>query len=236
MARSLPWRTWPAPARPPISAETASIMIDLPAPVSPVSTLRPGPNSISMRPARAKSWMWRARSTTHPPLTTLPSTSETCGTARWAARVEAGSARRKAPLRSRHRRPPCRPRLRSRRCPAPRPPLGRCPGDVLRKMRWPENATSTTKSRNARCTLPRASGGRLVTGGSGVTVRPVFACHFDEAQLPDVPGDGGLRHVKARPAQLGRQLFLGADRLFADDAQDRPVALFLGGMSPWDLL
>ena len=57
IARSVPSRTSPAPARPPIKAETASIMIDLPAPVSPVSTLRPGPNSISIRPARAKSCM-----------------------------------------------------------------------------------------------------------------------------------------------------------------------------------
>ena len=46
-ARSAPWRTTSAPARPPASSCSASTRIDLPAPVSPVSTVSPGRSSSS---------------------------------------------------------------------------------------------------------------------------------------------------------------------------------------------
>ena len=40
-ARSAPWRTAPLSARPPTASSSASTRIDLPAPVSPVSTVKP---------------------------------------------------------------------------------------------------------------------------------------------------------------------------------------------------
>src|SRR5437899_208793 len=45
-APGAPARIIPASARPPMSRPTASMTMDLPAPVSPVSTFRPGPNAI----------------------------------------------------------------------------------------------------------------------------------------------------------------------------------------------
>jgi hypothetical protein len=44
-ALSAPWRTTSAEALPPISSASASTRIDLPAPVSPVSRLSPGPKT-----------------------------------------------------------------------------------------------------------------------------------------------------------------------------------------------
>src|SRR5450631_1436107 len=54
-ARSAPWRTTSAPARPPARSCSASTTMDLPAPVSPVSTVKPGRHSISMASMMAKS-------------------------------------------------------------------------------------------------------------------------------------------------------------------------------------
>jgi hypothetical protein len=54
-ARSAPCRTTSAPARPPASSVSASTTMDLPAPVSPVSTVSPGRHSISTASMMAKS-------------------------------------------------------------------------------------------------------------------------------------------------------------------------------------
>src|ERR1700733_104464 len=62
-ARSVPARTTSAPARLPHSSYSASTMIDLPAPVSPVSTVSPGLNSSSTASIIAKSRICRWRST-----------------------------------------------------------------------------------------------------------------------------------------------------------------------------
>jgi hypothetical protein len=48
-----PWRTAPASARAPRISDSASMMIDFPAPVSPVMMLRPGPKAASSRSIRA---------------------------------------------------------------------------------------------------------------------------------------------------------------------------------------
>src|SRR5579862_7784037 len=58
-ARSAPWRTASAPARAPASSCNASTMIDLPAPVSPVSTVSPGRSSSSTESMMAKSRICR---------------------------------------------------------------------------------------------------------------------------------------------------------------------------------
>ncbi len=58
-ARSAPLRTHSAPARPPASSSRASTIMDLPAPVSPVSTVRPGWNSSSTASISAKSRICR---------------------------------------------------------------------------------------------------------------------------------------------------------------------------------
>src|SRR5689334_5005317 len=52
---SAPWRTSPASPRPPSASAKASSRIDLPAPVSPVSTASPRKNSISRRSIRTMS-------------------------------------------------------------------------------------------------------------------------------------------------------------------------------------
>src|SRR5215472_4581348 len=52
---SAPWRTRPASPRPPSASANASSRIDLPAPVSPVSTASPRENSISRRSIRTMS-------------------------------------------------------------------------------------------------------------------------------------------------------------------------------------
>src|SRR3954447_10351001 len=52
---SMPWRTRPASPRPPSASANASSRMDLPAPVSPVSTARPLANSISSRSIRTMS-------------------------------------------------------------------------------------------------------------------------------------------------------------------------------------
>src|SRR3981081_1772478 len=52
---STPWRTRPASPRPPSASANASRSMDLPAPVSPVSTARPPENSISSRSIRTMS-------------------------------------------------------------------------------------------------------------------------------------------------------------------------------------
>src|SRR6267154_1518325 len=52
---STPWRTRPASPRPPSASAKASSRMDLPAPVSPVSTARPRENSISSRSIRTMS-------------------------------------------------------------------------------------------------------------------------------------------------------------------------------------
>src|SRR5882672_11506070 len=52
---STPWRTKPESPRPPSASAKASSRMDLPAPVSPVSTARPRENSISSRSIRTMS-------------------------------------------------------------------------------------------------------------------------------------------------------------------------------------
>src|SRR6201747_2670342 len=52
---SAPWRTSAASPRPPSASAKASRRMDLPAPVSPVNTARPGENSISSRSIRTMS-------------------------------------------------------------------------------------------------------------------------------------------------------------------------------------
>src|SRR5215218_6717054 len=52
---STPWRTRPESPRPPSASANASSRMDLPAPVSPVSTARPRENSISSRSIRTMS-------------------------------------------------------------------------------------------------------------------------------------------------------------------------------------
>src|SRR3954452_23363558 len=52
---STPWRTRPASPRPPSASANASSRMDLPAPVSPVSTARPRENSILSRSIRTMS-------------------------------------------------------------------------------------------------------------------------------------------------------------------------------------
>src|SRR3984893_16341157 len=52
---STPWRTRPASPRPPSASANASSRMDLPAPVSPVSTARPRENSMSSRSIRTMS-------------------------------------------------------------------------------------------------------------------------------------------------------------------------------------
>src|SRR5215210_1736067 len=59
---SRPWRTRPASPRPPSASAKASSRIDLPAPVSPVSTARPRENSISSRSIRTMSRIERRAS------------------------------------------------------------------------------------------------------------------------------------------------------------------------------
>src|SRR5699024_6015554 len=43
---------------------------------------------------------------------------------------------------------------------------------------------------------------------------------LDQAQLPDVPGNGGLGHLVALGVQVVLQLFLAADGVFADQPED----------------
>src|ERR1700720_640466 len=59
---SAPWRTSPASPRPPSASANASRRMDLPAPVSPVSTARPRENSISSRSIRTMSRIERRAS------------------------------------------------------------------------------------------------------------------------------------------------------------------------------
>src|SRR6202022_1817605 len=59
---SAPWRTKPASPRPPSASANASRRMDLPAPVSPVSTARPRENSISSRSIRTMSRIERRAS------------------------------------------------------------------------------------------------------------------------------------------------------------------------------
>src|ERR1700761_7093982 len=59
---STPWRTSPASPRPPSASAKASSKMDLPAPVSPVSTARPRENSISSRSIRTMSRIERRAS------------------------------------------------------------------------------------------------------------------------------------------------------------------------------
>src|ERR1700730_4992123 len=59
---STPWRTRLASPRPPSASAKASSRIDLPAPVSPVSTARPRENSISSRSIRTMSRIERRAS------------------------------------------------------------------------------------------------------------------------------------------------------------------------------
>ena len=56
-ARSQPFRTSLASLRSPSTSESASIRMDFPAPVSPVSTVKPGTNSRSIRSTMTKSRM-----------------------------------------------------------------------------------------------------------------------------------------------------------------------------------
>src|SRR5262245_7782579 len=58
-ARSAPARTTSAPPLPPASSASASTTMDLPAPVSPVSTVSPARTSSSMRSMMAKSRICR---------------------------------------------------------------------------------------------------------------------------------------------------------------------------------
>ena len=62
-ARSAPCRTTSAPARPPAASSSASTRMDLPAPVSPVSTVRPEASSSSAASMIAKSRIWICSST-----------------------------------------------------------------------------------------------------------------------------------------------------------------------------
>ena len=62
-ARSAPCRTTSAPARPPAASSSASTRMDLPAPVSPVSTVRPEASSSSAASMIAKSRIWMCSST-----------------------------------------------------------------------------------------------------------------------------------------------------------------------------
>src|SRR6185369_15483080 len=59
---SAPWRTRPESPRPPSASANASSRMDLPAPVSPVSTARPRENSISSRSIRTMSRIERRAS------------------------------------------------------------------------------------------------------------------------------------------------------------------------------
>src|SRR6202165_4795853 len=59
---SAPWRTRPESPRPPTASPNASSRMDLPAPVSPVSTARPRENSISSRSIRTMSRIERRAS------------------------------------------------------------------------------------------------------------------------------------------------------------------------------
>src|SRR5947207_6258225 len=59
---SAPWRTRPESPRPPSASANASRRMDLPAPVSPVSTARPRENSISSRSIRTMSRIERRAS------------------------------------------------------------------------------------------------------------------------------------------------------------------------------
>src|SRR5467141_364961 len=59
---STPWRTRPESPRPPSASAKASSRMDLPAPVSPVSTARPRENSISSRSIRTMSRIERRAS------------------------------------------------------------------------------------------------------------------------------------------------------------------------------
>src|ERR1700689_1219 len=59
---STPWRTRPASPRPPSPSAKASSRMDLPAPVSPVSTASPRENSISSRSIRTMSRIERRAS------------------------------------------------------------------------------------------------------------------------------------------------------------------------------
>src|SRR3954469_4013538 len=62
LAVSSPVRTRSADARPPTSRPTAPTRIDLPAPVSPVNALRPGPNSRASSSMTARCRILRNRS------------------------------------------------------------------------------------------------------------------------------------------------------------------------------
>src|SRR4029077_5510679 len=66
--RSQPSRTTPAPARAPTNSSIASTRIDLPAPVSPVSTENPGSSSRLARSTMTKSRISSARSKLFAPL------------------------------------------------------------------------------------------------------------------------------------------------------------------------
>src|SRR5580704_1852851 len=73
---STPWRTSPASPRPPRASAKASSNIDLPAPVSPVSTARPRENSMSSRSIRTMSRIDKRAS--------MPNNVPVCGRAKSA--------------------------------------------------------------------------------------------------------------------------------------------------------
>jgi hypothetical protein len=65
----------------------------------------------------------------------------------------------------------------------------------------------------------------------GVVLRPVGVGHFGEAELVDVPREGGLRDVEAGLGEEFLEPRLAGDAVLADDAQEGGVALGLHSRS-----
>ncbi len=130
-ASSRPARMRSALARPPRSRPSASTMMLLPAPVSPVMTVRPGPSSSSSSSIRANPEMRNTLSKRSPlppfhvPRISLCGTLEGPAPPRWAATAEPSSPTRFYPIIDRAPRAVAQPppeRDRPSLCPPSRPP------------------------------------------------------------------------------------------------------------------
>ena len=56
---------------------------------------------------------------------------------------------------------------------------------------------------------------------------------FDEAQLPDVPGNGSLCHLEALLAQMLEKYLLSADGMLLNEAEDRLLTFRLAFCLRW---
>ena len=86
--------------------------------------------------------------------------------------------------------------------------------EIRLKHRFPED-----------CFKPAGRMGAFTcAGGRDIAVMPIPGGDFDKPQFPDIPRYGGLRHLKAAPAQMREKFFLFINRMLADQLQNFAVA------------